>query len=382
MSDKIIYLDYNATTPVDEEVLKEMLPYFSEKFGNASSKHHYGNEASAAVDNARRKVAEVINASPDEIIFTSGATESVNLAIKGIAEANFREGCNIVTTGIEHLSVLDTCGALSGSGVEVRYAKPDRYGRVSAETIDGLIDGNTILVSVMTVNNEVGTIQPIPEIGKVCANKNVLFHSDATQAYGKIPLDASELGIDLMSFSSHKIYGPKGTGALFVKSKDVKSVIAAQMHGGGHEKGLRSGTLNVPGIVGFGKAAELAVKYLFRDFEKQTVMRDRLIENFLRRLPHVYLNGHRSKRIPNNANICFEGVTAVALMNSVKEVAVSSGSACSSATLQDSHVLKSMGLDAGRVRSSVRFSIGRMTTSEEIDAAIEKYINTVNKLRN
>lgn len=382
MSDKIIYLDYNATTPVDEEVLKEMLPYFSEKFGNASSKHHYGNEASAAVDNARRKVAEVINASPDEIIFTSGATESVNLAIKGIAEANFREGCNIVTTGIEHLSVLDTCGALSGSGVEVRYAKPDRYGRVSAETIDGLIDGNTILVSVMTVNNEVGTIQPIPEIGKVCANKNVLFHSDATQAYGKIPLDASELGIDLMSFSSHKIYGPKGAGALFVKSKDVKSVIAAQMHGGGHEKGLRSGTLNVPGIVGFGKAAELAVKYLFRDFEKQTVMRDRLIENFLRRLPHVYLNGHRSKRIPNNANICFEGVTAVALMNSVKEVAVSSGSACSSATLQDSHVLKSMGLDAGRVRSSVRFSIGRMTTSEEIDAAIEKYINTVNKLRN
>ncbi len=375
-------MDYNATTPVDEEVLNAMLPYFGEKFGNASSKHHYGNEAAAAVGSARNKIAEVIGASAEEIVFTSGATESVNLAVKGAAEANYREGCNIVTTEIEHSSVLDTCKALSESGIEIRYAKPDRYGRVSAETIDELINDDTILVSVMTVNNEVGTIQPLPEIGTICSKKNVLFHTDATQAYGKIPMNAAELRIDLMSFSSHKIYGPKGIGALYARADNRKIKIAPQIHGGGHERGLRSGTLNVPGIVGFGKAAEVAGKMMYDDFKKQTVLRDRLIENFLRRLPHVYLNGHRSKRMPNNANICFEGVTASMLMNSIKDVAVSAGSACSSATLQDSHVLKSMGLTPDRVRSSVRFSIGRMTTGEEIETVIEKYINSVNNLRN
>ncbi|MCE1164712.1 MAG: cysteine desulfurase [Bacteroidetes bacterium] len=375
-------MDYNSTTPVDEEVLREMLPYFSVKFGNASSKHHYGSEAAAAVENARKKIAALIGVSSDEIVFTSGATESVNLAIKGIAESNFRDGCNIVTTEIEHPAVLDTCKSLSESGVEIRYAKPDRYGIVGAEEIEELTDGNTILVSVMTANNETGAIQHIPEIGTICAKKNVLFHTDAVQAYGKIPINAKEFGIDLMSFSSHKIYGPKGVGALYINKSNPKAKAAPQMHGGGHEKGLRSGTLNVPGIAGFGKAAEIAGIRMYDDFVKQTVLRDRLIENLLMRLPHVYLNGHRSKRIPNTANICFEGVPAVTLMNSIKDVAVSAGSACASATLQDSHVLKSMGLPAERIRSSVRFSIGRMTTNEEIDEVMEKFIYTVKKLRN
>jgi cysteine desulfurase len=378
----MIYMDYNSTTPVDGEVLDSMLPYFSEKFGNAASKHHYGNEASAAVEYSRKKVAELINAESEELIWTSGATESVNLAIKGIAESNFKEGANIVTTEIEHPAVLDTCRSLSNAGIEIKYAGPDRYGIVKPADFETLIDDKTILVSVMTANNEVGTIQPIPEISEICAQKNVLFHTDATQAYGKIPMDVKTYKIDLMSFSAHKIYGPKGIGALYIRKRNPGIKISGQIHGGGHENGLRSGTLNVPGIVGFGKAAEIAGKRIFDDFKEQTVLRDRLIEIFLRQLPHVYLNGHRLKRLPNNANICFEGVDANMLITGIKKIAVSTGSACSSATLQDSHVLKSMGLTSERIKSSVRFGVGRNTTNDEINTVTEKIINTVNKLRN
>jgi len=374
-------MDYNATTPVDKEVLEAMIPYFSDKFGNASSEHHFGNEASAAVETARRKVAEVINAEAEEIIWTSGATESVNLALKGVAETRFKPGMNIVTTEIEHPAVLDTCKALSESGVEIRYAKSDRSGIVQPGEIEKLIDGNTLMVSVMTANNETGTIQPVPEIGAICSDKNVLFHTDATQAYGRIPVDVRSYGISLMSFSSHKIYGPKGVGALYV-SRTALSQLAPQIHGGGHERGLRSGTLNVSAIAGFGKAAEISGKRMYDDFEKQIVMRDRLTEIFLRRLPHVYLNGHRTKRLPNTANICFEGVPASALIGRIRDVAVSTGSACSSATLQDSHVLKALGLTADRIKSSIRFSIGRMTTNEDIDAVTDKFIEEANKLRN
>lgn len=375
-------MDYNSTTPVDDEVVAAMLPYFTEKFGNAASKHHYGNEASAAVGYSRKKVAELIHAESEDIIWTSGATESVNLAIKGIVESNFKEGANIVTTEIEHPAVLDTCRSLSNAGVEIKYAKPDRYGIVNPNDFESLIDNNTILVSVMTANNEVGTIQPIPEISGICEKKNVLFHTDATQAYGKIPMDVNAYKIDLMSFSAHKIYGPKGIGALYINRRNQGIKISCQIHGGGHENGLRSGTLNVPGIVGFGKAAEIAGKRIFDDFKEQTVLRDRLTEIFLRRLPHVYLNGHRTKRLPNTANICFEGVDANMLINNLKKIAVSTGSACSSATLQDSHVLKSMGLTSEKIKSSVRFGVGRNTTNEEINIVTEKFISTVNKFRN
>lgn len=373
-------MDYNSTTPVDTKVLDAMLPYFCGKFGNPSSKHHYGNEANVAVEYARKQISVLVNCNPDEIIFTSGATESNNLAIKGVVEKNYKVGINIVTSEIEHTSVLDTVKSLEKSGVEIRYVKPDGYGLIIPKDVEENIDENTVLVSIMTANNEIGTIQPIPEIANICRNRNVLFHTDAAQAFGKIPIDVKDFNIDLMSISAHKMYGPKGVGALFVGNTSADK-ISAQLNGGGHERGLRSGTLNVPGIVGFGKAAEISSKRMYDDFQKEIVQRDILMQNLLNRIPYSYLNGSKEKRLPNNVNISFEGVDSSVLISNLKNIALSTGSACSSATLEPSYVLKAIGKNESMIKSAIRFGIGRQTTDEDIKYVVEKVIESVSKLR-
>lgn len=378
-----IYLDYNSTTPLDPDVLKEMLPFLTEKFGNASSKsHRFGWEADAAVELARKRITHLINAYPDELIFTSGATESINLALKGLAENFIGKKNHIISSNIEHRAVLDTLKYLEKYGIKITYLNADEKGFVNPDDLKKSIDADTFLVSIMTANNEIGTIQPIAELAKISKDNFVLFHTDATQAIGKIPIDVNELDIDLMSFSAHKIYGPKGIGALFIKSKKPEIKISEQINGGGHEKGLRSGTLNVPAIVGFGKAAELCKDKMFDDFNTQVVFRDRLIYNFLNNLEFTTLNGDSSKRLPNNVNICFENVDSTVLMSEAKELAFSTGSACSSASLDLSHVLKAIGRTDDESRCSVRFGIGRFTTNEEIDFTINKIKNAVIKIRN
>lgn len=373
-------MDYNSTTPVDTKVLDAMLPYFCGKFGNPSSKHHYGNEANVAVEYARKQISVLVNCNPDEIIFTSGATESNNLAIKGVVEKNYKVGINIVTSEIEHTSVLDTVKSLEKSGVEIRYVKPDGYGLIIPKDVEENIDENTVLVSIMTANNEIGTIQPIPEIANICRNRNVSFHTDAAQAFGKIPIDVKDFNIDLMSISAHKMYGPKGVGALFVGNTSADK-ISAQLNGGGHERGLRSGTLNVPGIVGFGKAAEISSKRMYDDFQKEIVQRDILMQNLLNRIPYSFLNGSKEKRLPNNVNISFEGVDSSVLISNLKNIALSTGSACSSATLEPSYVLKAIGKNESMIKSAIRFGIGRQTTDEDIKYVVEKVIESVSKLR-
>jgi cysteine desulfurase len=378
-----VYLDYNSTTPVDPDVLKEMLPYFSEKFGNAASKsHRYGWEAEEAVEFARKRIANLINADAKEIIFTSGTTESINLTLKGIAERFDDKKNHIISSCIEHKAVLDTLKYIEKFGIDVTYIKADGNGFVNPEDVEKAITPYTSLVSIMIANNEIGTIQPIAELTGICREKEILFHTDATQAVGKIPIDVDALGIDLMSFSAHKLYGPKGIGALYIKTKNPKIKINEQINGGGHEKGLRSGTLNVPAIVGFGRACELCKEKLFDEYQAQVVMRDRLINNFLNNLEFTKLNGDSSKRLPNNVNVCFDNVDSTVLMSEVKELAFSTGSACSSASLELSHVLKAIGRTDDESRCSVRFGIGRYTTNEEIDFAIEKIINAVKKIRN
>lgn len=378
-----VYLDYNSTTPLDPDVLKEMLPFLTEKFGNAASKsHRFGWEAEEAVEFARKKIADLINADAKEIIFTSGATESVNLALKGIAESFNNKKNHIITCTIEHKAVLDSLNYLEKYGTETTFVKVDRNGFVNPSDVEKVINQNTALVSIMIANNEIGTIQPIAELAKICRDKGVLFHTDATQAVGKISVDVKTLGIDLMSFSAHKIYGPKGIGALYIKNKNPKIKLTEQISGGGHEKGLRSGTLNVPSIVGFGRACELCKEKMFDEYQSQVVMRDRLIYNLLNNLEFTTLNGDSSKRLPNNINICFENVDSTVLMSEVKELAFSTGSACSSASLELSHVLKAIGKTDDESRCSVRFGIGRFTTNDEIDFAIEKIIKAINKIRN
>jgi cysteine desulfurase len=378
-----IYLDYNSTTPVDPEVLKEMIPYFTDKFGNAASKsHRYGWEAEESVEFARKKIANLINADAKEIIFTSGATESVNLAIKGVVESFSSKKNHVITCEIEHKAVLDTLKYLEKYGIEVSYVKSDKNGFVNTEDILNKITDRTALVTIMTANNEIGTVQPVAEIAGICRDKGVLFHTDATQAVGKIPVDVKMLGIDLMSFSAHKLYGPKGIGALFVNKRNPKIKITEQINGGGHENGLRSGTLNVPAIVGFGKACELCKENMFEEYKRQEVLRDRLIYNLVNNLKYTTLNGDNGKRLPNNVNICFEKVDSTVLMSELKELAFSTGSACSSASLELSHVLKAIGRTDEESRCSVRFGIGRYTTDEEINFAIEKILNAVNKIRN
>jgi cysteine desulfurase len=377
-----IYLDYHATTPVDPEVLKTMLPYFTEVFGNAASRNHeFGWTAEAAVEHARGQIARLIGATEKEIIFTSGATESDNLALMGVAEMYKEKGNHIITTPIEHKAILDTCHYLESKGYEITYLPVDQYGRVSPDDVRKAITSRTILVSVMYANNEIGSLNPIAEIGKVCKEKGVLFHSDAVQAIGKIPFDVNALGLDLVSITAHKIYGPKGIGALYVRRKNPRVRLAPLVHGGGHERGMRSGTLNVPGIVGFGKAAELCMRNMETEVPRIKRLRDYMWDRLREQLDEVYLNGHPVERLPNNLNVSFAFVEGESMMMGMKDLAVSSGSACTSASLEPSYVLKAIGVGEDLAHTSIRFGLGRFTTQEEVDYAIKKVVSTVKKLR-
>lgn len=376
-----IYLDNNATTKVDPRVFEAMTPYFLENYGNAASKSHpFGWKCEEAVDYAREQIAQLIGGNEKEIIFTSGATESNNLAIKGVFEMYASKGNHIITLSTEHKAILDTCKHLEKLGAEVTYLSVGGDGLVTVEAIEAAIKPNTILVTVMYGNNELGVLQPIREIGALCKRKGVLFHSDATQAVGKIPVDVMADHIDLMSFTAHKMYGPKGVGALYVRRKNPRVKVTAQMDGGGHERGMRSGTLNVPGIVGFGKACEIARLEMAEESARLQKMRDRL-ETALLQLEESYLNGNKEHRLPHTSNISFKYVEGEGLMMGIKDIAVSSGSACTSASLEPSYVLKSLGLDDELAHSSLRFGLGRFTTEEEIDYTIECVAGAVNKLR-
>jgi len=377
-----IYLDNHSTTRVDPLVVDAMLPYFTEIYGNASSKSHvFGWKAEAAVENARHQAARLINSNYREIIFTSGATESINLAIKGIAETYASKGNHIITCVTEHEAVLDSCRSLEEKGFEVTYLGVDKYGLIDLEEFEKSINERTILVSIMFANNEIGTVQPVKEIAEICKKRNVLFHSDATQAAGKIEIDVTKCNFDLLSFSSHKIYGPKGVGALYGRSRIPKNRITPQIDGGAQERGIRAGTLNVPGIVGFGKACEIAKNVLEAEALSTELLRDRLYEGLISKVPGIKLNGHPQKRLPNNLNICIEGVDADSLMMAAKDIAVSTGSACSSESVAHSHVLSSIGVSHELMRSTIRIGIGRFNTSEEIDYVLNILIRKINELR-
>ena len=367
---------------MDPEVFKTMTPYFMEVFGNAASRNHeYGWTAEAAVEKARAQIAHLIGASEKEIVFTSGATESNNLALLGVADMYREKGNHIITSPIEHKAILDTCQYLERKGFEVTYLEVDQFGQVSAESVRNAITPQTILVSIMGANNEIGTINPLAEIGKVCKEKGVLFHTDAVQAIGKVKIDVEKMGIDLLSMTAHKIYGPKGVAALYVRRKNPRVRLSPMMHGGGHERGMRSGTLNVPGIVGFGKAAEIIERNFESDNARIRKLRDRLWDGIRGELDEVYLNGHPTERLTNNLNVSFAFVEGESLMMGMKELAVSSGSACTSASLEPSYVLKSIGVGEDLAHTSIRFGLGRFTTEEEIDFAIKKVVTTVKKLR-
>ena len=377
-----IFLDNHSTTPVDPRVLDTMIPYFTLDFGNAASRNHaYGWKAEEAVEKAREQVAKLIGASAKEIIFTSGATESDNLAILGIAEMYREKGNHIITTPIEHKAILDTCKYLETKGFDVSYIPVDKTGRVNPNDIANAITEKTILISVMAANNEIGTLQPLEEIGKIAKEKGIFFHSDAVQAIGKVPFNVEKLGLDLVSITSHKMYGPKGVGALYVRRKNPRVRLSEQVHGGGHERGMRSGTLNVPGIVGFGKAAELALELMPEESKKLKAMRDRLHKAITDKVPEVYLNGHPTERLPNNLNISFAFIEGESLIMGMHELAVSSGSACTSASLEPSYVLKAIGVGEELAHTSIRFGLGRFTTDEELDFAIPKVIETAIRLR-
>ncbi|MBI2712467.1 MAG: IscS subfamily cysteine desulfurase [Bdellovibrio sp.] len=377
-----IYLDYHSTTPVDPEVIQTMLPFFTDVFGNAASRNHeFGWTAEAAVEKARGQIASLIGATDKEIIFTSGATESNNTALLGAAEMYGSKGKHIITSPIEHKAILDTCQYLEKKGFEISYAEVDQYGQVSSEAVAKVMRPDTILVSIMAANNEIGTINRLSEIGALCKSKGVLFHTDAVQAIGKTPIDVQSMGIDLLSLTAHKIYGPKGVGALYVRRKNPRVRLAPIIHGGGHERGMRSGTLNVPGIVGFGKAAEIAKRNMASEPEKLRALRDRLWKGLSSQLDEIFLNGHPTERLPNNLNVSFAYVEGESLMMGMKELAVSSGSACTSASLEPSYVLKAIGVGEDLAHTSIRFSVGRFSTEEEIDFAIEKVVSAVRKLR-
>ena len=376
-----VYLDNNATTKVDPRVLDAMIPYFTEDFGNAASRNHpFGWKAEEAVDYAREQIAALIGANEKEIIFTSGATESNNLALKGVFEMYAEKGRHIITAVTEHKAILDTCKHLEKQGADITYLHPGEDGLLTVAQVEEVMRPDTILVTIMFGNNEIGVLQPIREIAAVCKKHGVLFHSDATQAVGKIPVDVVADNIDLMSFTAHKMYGPKGIGVLYVRRKNPRVKVTAQMDGGGHERGMRSGTLNVPGIVGFGKAAELARLEMQSDTARIIKMRDRL-ENELLKLEESYLNGNKEHRLPHTTNISFKYVEGEGLMMAIKDIAVSSGSACTSASLEPSYVLKSLGLDDELAHSSLRFGLSRYTTDEEIDFTIQCVSDAVNRLR-
>jgi cysteine desulfurase len=377
-----VYLDHNATTPCDPRVLEAMLPYFTEKFGNAASRNHFfGWESEEAVAMARERVAGLIGAEPKEIIFTSGATEGDNLAIKGVFEAYASKGNHIITAVTEHRAVLDTCLHLEQSGAEITWLPVTAEGLIRPEDLLAAIRPSTVLISIMYANNEIGVLQPIGEIGRIARAHRIAFFTDATQAVGKVPVDVNRDGIDLMAFSAHKIYGPKGVGALYVRRKDPRIRLKAQMDGGGHERGMRSGTLNTPGIVGFGKACELCGLEMGSDNRRIEVLRDRL-EAALLGLEAVYVNGNRIHRLPQMTNLSFDHVNGDALLAALnKDIALSSGSACTSASPEPSYVLKALGLEDGLAHSSLRFGLGRYTTEEEIDHAIGQVTKVVRQLR-
>jgi len=359
-----------------------MLPFFTEEYGNAASRHHvFGRKAEEAVEQAREQVARLIGADPREIVFTSGATESDNLALKGVAALYRRHGDHIVTVATEHHAVLDPCKRLEQTGLRVTVLPVDRHGRVSIEQLAAALTGQTILVSVMAANNEIGTLQPIREIGRVCKARGVLFHTDAAQAAGKLPLDVNELGIDLLSLSAHKMYGPKGVGALYVRRQGPRVRLEPLFDGGGHERGLRSGTLPVPLVVGFGAACVLCREEMADEGERLTRLRERLRRGLQEQLEGVYLNGHPTERLPGNLNLSFEWVDGEALLMSLKNVAVSSGSACTSASVEPSYVLRALGVSDELARGSLRFGLGRFTTEEEVDYVIEEVVRVVRRLR-
>jgi cysteine desulfurase len=378
-----IFLDNHSTTPMDPRVLEAMLPYFVEKFGNAASRNHaFGWEAEEAVENARKQIAKLIHADSKEIVFTSGATESDNLALKGVIEMYHEKGNHIITSSTEHRAVLDTAKALEAKGkATVTYLSVDKHGMVNPEDVRNAITDKTVLISIMLANNEIGTINPVKEIGKIAKEKGILFHCDATQGVGKIPVNVQEMGIDLMSFSAHKIYGPKGVGALYVRKKAPRVRIASQMDGGGHERGMRSGTLAVPLIVGFGKACELCEQEMDAEGRKMAAMRDRLQTGIMKALEETYLNGHPTQRLPHNLNISFAYVEGESLLMGLKEIALSSGSACTSATLEPSYVLRALGVGSDLAHSSIRFGLGRFNTNEQVDYTIKRMIEIVTKLR-
>ncbi|HEX2874252.1 MAG TPA: IscS subfamily cysteine desulfurase [Polyangiaceae bacterium] len=378
-----IYMDNHATTPVDPRVLAAMLPYFTETFGNAASRTHaYGWSAEAAVDDARDTIAQLIGAeSGKEIVFTSGATESDNLAIKGVAEYYKAKGNHIITTTIEHKAVLDSCKRLEKEGFTVTYINVGPDGLVNPKDIEAAITDKTILVSVMLANNEVGTIQPIAEIGKITRARGIILHSDAVQGLGKTPFDVRAMNVDLASLTAHKIYGPKGVGALYVRRSKPRVRLSAQMDGGGHERGNRSGTLNVPGIVGFAKACKILIEEGVEEANKIRALRDRLHQKIIKELDAVVLNGSAEHRLPGNLNISFSFVEGEGLMMAIKDVAVSSGSACTSASLEPSYVLRSMGLEEDMAHSSIRFGLGRFNTEEEVDYVAQLVVAKVQRLR-
>ena len=377
-----IYMDNHATTPLDPRVLEAMMPFLTTVFGNAASRNHsFGWEAEAAVDKAREQVAKLIGATAKEIIFTSGATESNNLAIKGIAEMYKERGNHIITQVTEHKAVLDTCKRLEKYGYRVTYLPVKADGLIEIEDLKRAMDDKTILVSIMIANNEIGVVQPIAEIGKLCHERGVLFHTDGVQAVGKIPVDVNAMNIDALSLSGHKIYGPKGVGALYVRRRNPRVQISGQIDGGGHERGMRSGTLNVPGIVGLGKACEIAGQEMKAETERLTALREKLRAKLEGHLDYVHVNGSMEHRLPGNLNVSFVYVEGESLLMGINDMAVSSGSACTSATLEPSYVLKALGLGDDVAHSSIRFGLGRFNSEAEVDYVADKLIDVVQKLR-
>ena len=376
---KRIYLDYQATTPVDSRVFEAMKSYFCEKFGNPASRHEFGWETEKAIATARKQTADLIGAGAKEIIFTSGATESINLAMKGIAEAY--SGKHIITAMTEHKATLDVCKMLEKRGFEITFLKPNRSGQISPKQVEEAVREDTFLISLMHANNEIGMIYPVSEFGKIARENKIVFHVDAAQTVGKIPVNVENMNVDLLSFSGHKMYAPKGVGVLFVRRKNPRIRLAPQIHGGGHERGLRSGTLNVPAVVGLGKSCEICTAEMHTEDVRIAKLRKQLLDGILSKIENVTINGTMENRLSGNLNLMFRGVDSEALMLSMKGIAVSSGSACTSATIEPSHVLKAIGLSDSRARSSLRFSLGRMTTADEIDFVVEKIWQTANQLR-
>jgi cysteine desulfurase len=377
-----IYFDNHATTQVDPRVLDAMLPYFGDKFGNAASRNHsFGWAGEEAVENARGQVASLIGATAKEIIFTSGATESDNLMIKGVAEMYREKGNHIITQAIEHKAVLDTCKRLEKYGYEVTYLPVQRDGRVDPEDVRKAITPKTILITIMYANNEIGVVNPIQEIGKIAKEHGIIFAVDGVQAVGKIPVDVQKDNIDLLAISAHKIYGPKGVGALYVRRRNPRVQLSAVIDGGGHERGMRSGTLNVPGIVGLGKACEVAQQEMAQEGARLLALRERLRKGLEARLDEVFINGSMEHRLPNNLNMSFAYVEGESLLMGINDIAVSSGSACTSATLEPSYVLKALGVGEDLAHTSIRFGLGRFNTEEEVDYVIEKMVQVVSKLR-